>query len=322
MSKLTACVVAKDEERILDTSLASIQTVVDEILYVDTGSTDSSLEIAKKYTSHILQEPWRNDFAYMYNLAFDAVKTDYCLLWDADFVLQKDSVALFLGLKKNDFNHCDQIALKWNTQFDSYGNPTAFVYRPLVFRSHTVAWRYPTHSIAFSHQSHFKKYVEPCIMIDHRFDPYKRDETTYNHHQIVLDYLSSHPQDPYMSFALIEEYYTLGHFQNTIDTSEPFLAKLAHFPYPVQLIELVVFSHLHLGNIHQAIALAESNQAAFLHTSRKFDIIYADTLLYTDFPKAQELYKYASQASNYTLEANDEYDTNRLNHAAECATNL
>jgi glycosyltransferase involved in cell wall biosynthesis len=62
MKTLTACIVAKNEECIIEKSLTSIIQVVDEIVFVDTGSTDKTLEIAKMFTSRI----FHNRHTYLY----------------------------------------------------------------------------------------------------------------------------------------------------------------------------------------------------------------------------------------------------------------
>lgn len=52
--KISACVIVKNEEKNIEKCLMSINTIVDEIIIVDTGSTDKTIDIAKKYTDKSL----------------------------------------------------------------------------------------------------------------------------------------------------------------------------------------------------------------------------------------------------------------------------
>ncbi len=55
--------IVKNEEALLPECLASINEVVYEMIIVDTGSTDKTLEVAEKYTKRIYHHPWENNFA-------------------------------------------------------------------------------------------------------------------------------------------------------------------------------------------------------------------------------------------------------------------
>ena len=87
---LTACYIAKNESRNLAESLASIRDIADRILVVDTGSTDDTVEIARRYGAESLSFPWQDDFAAARNFALDhAVPSevpadDWILFLDAD----------------------------------------------------------------------------------------------------------------------------------------------------------------------------------------------------------------------------------------------
>ena len=60
---ITLCMIVKDKAERLDACLASVYEYVEEIIVVDTGSTDSTMEIAGRYEARVVQAPWENDFA-------------------------------------------------------------------------------------------------------------------------------------------------------------------------------------------------------------------------------------------------------------------
>jgi len=88
---LSVAIFAKDEEAHIERCLKSLQPLSPEIIFVDTGSTDKTVKIAKKYTSHIYHEPWRNDFGWHRNHSFDLCTQDWILQIDADEELVFDN---------------------------------------------------------------------------------------------------------------------------------------------------------------------------------------------------------------------------------------
>lgn len=101
---ITLSMIVKNEEKYLADCLASVQDIVDEIVIVDTGSTDKTIEIAKEYGAKILNFKWVNDFSAARNYALDNSLGDWILYLDADERLSPDSKAelkrLTMGIKK------------------------------------------------------------------------------------------------------------------------------------------------------------------------------------------------------------------------------
>jgi tetratricopeptide (TPR) repeat protein len=81
---LTAALIVRDEAGFLADCLASIRPVVDEIVVVDTGSVDSSPEIADRYGARVINHAWRGDFAMARNVGLDAARGKWILYIDAD----------------------------------------------------------------------------------------------------------------------------------------------------------------------------------------------------------------------------------------------
>lgn len=81
---VSLCMIVKNEEKYLDKCLKSVQGKVDEIIIVDTGSTDRTIEIAQKYDAVISHFKWINDFAAARNFSINEAKSEYILILDAD----------------------------------------------------------------------------------------------------------------------------------------------------------------------------------------------------------------------------------------------
>jgi tetratricopeptide (TPR) repeat protein len=82
--RLSAALIVRDEAEHLDACLSRVGPLVDEIVVVDTGSTDNSPEIAERHGAVLLREPWRDDFAQARNAALDHATGDWILYIDAD----------------------------------------------------------------------------------------------------------------------------------------------------------------------------------------------------------------------------------------------
>jgi len=82
--RISLCMIMRDEEEHLARCLRSVEGVVDEIIIVDTGSVDRSIEIAESFGATILHEQWRGDFATPRNTGLDAATGEWILMLDAD----------------------------------------------------------------------------------------------------------------------------------------------------------------------------------------------------------------------------------------------
>ena len=82
--KISACVITKNEEKNLPHWLACMKNVADEIVVVDTGSTDNTVALAKEAGAKLYNFKWINDFAAAKNYAIEQVTGDWILFMDAD----------------------------------------------------------------------------------------------------------------------------------------------------------------------------------------------------------------------------------------------
>lgn len=81
---VSACLIAKNESDNIGACLSSLEGQVDEIIVVDTGSTDDTVAIAGRFGCRILHSPWRDDFSTPRNLGLENATGDWILYIDAD----------------------------------------------------------------------------------------------------------------------------------------------------------------------------------------------------------------------------------------------
>lgn len=138
--------IVKNEEQHLPGCLDSISDLVDEIIIVDTGSTDSTLAIAASYKAQIYHYKWSDDFSAAKNFAFAQATSDYILWLDADDCFRESDREKFLRLKETLPPEVDSVIMDYILAVDAAGNPAAISRRNrLVRRSKGYQWRLPVH---------------------------------------------------------------------------------------------------------------------------------------------------------------------------------
>jgi glycosyltransferase involved in cell wall biosynthesis len=81
---LSAAIIVRDEAEHLDTCLSSLAGLVDEIVVVDTGSSDESVDVARRHGAVVGHEPWQGDFATPRNRSLELASGEWILYIDAD----------------------------------------------------------------------------------------------------------------------------------------------------------------------------------------------------------------------------------------------
>ena len=94
--------IVRNEERFLGECLRRAQDVVDEIVIVDTGSTDRTIEIARSFGAKVIEEPWADDFSAPRNTGLRAATGDWVLALDADEFLADGAAEQIRELVKSD----------------------------------------------------------------------------------------------------------------------------------------------------------------------------------------------------------------------------
>ena len=135
MATISLCMIVKNEEAVLDRCLSSIADLMDEIIIIDTGSTDRTKEIAGRYTNKIYDFKWQNDFSAARNFSFSKASMDYIYTADADEVLDYTNHKRFLYLKQSISPEIDIVQMKYITP-DEYNTVMNIrdEYRPKLYK--------------------------------------------------------------------------------------------------------------------------------------------------------------------------------------------
>lgn len=84
---ISVCMIVKNEEIVLERSLQSVSQYDNEIIVIDTGSTDQTKTMAQNFTDKVYDYVWHNDFAAARNFSIEKATNDWVLVLDADEVV-------------------------------------------------------------------------------------------------------------------------------------------------------------------------------------------------------------------------------------------
>ncbi len=152
--KLTIAMIVKNEEKKLDRCLSSLKPLMDavpsELIITDTGSTDHTVEIAKKYTDRILRFQWCDDFAAARNTGLSAARGEWLLVLDADEWLE-DAAPVINFFRSGECDRCNSAVMTVrnysnaeNTEYDDSYSSRLMKTFPGMRYSHIVHESIPT----------------------------------------------------------------------------------------------------------------------------------------------------------------------------------
>ena len=147
MITISLCMIVKNEEEVLARCLDSLVGIPDEIIIVDTGSTDGTKEIAARYTDKIYDFEWIDDFSAARNFAFSKASMEYIYSADADEVLSEENRERFLVLKQMLLPEIEIVQMKYGNQLE-FGTVYNYdeEYRPKLFkRQRDFVWEEAIH---------------------------------------------------------------------------------------------------------------------------------------------------------------------------------
>lgn len=147
MITISLCMIVKNEEKVLARCLDSLKGLMDEIIIVDTGSTDSTKEIARQYTDLVYDFSWCEDFAAARNFSFSKATMEYIYAPDADEYIDETNRKRFAMLKAAMLPEIEIVQMQYITpaEYNTVQNSTREL-RPKLFRRlRTFTWINPVH---------------------------------------------------------------------------------------------------------------------------------------------------------------------------------
>ncbi len=221
--KLSLCMIVKDEEKTLPKCLGSVRNVVDEIVVLDTGSTDRTVHIAKKFGAKVHEFQWCNDFSAARNEALKYVTGDWVLVLDADESLtQKIVPQLQEAIHREEYLLINLV----RQEVGAVQSPYSLVSR--LFRHHPeIYFSRPYHALVddsvteiLSKEPQWEVGYLQGVAILH--SGYQKDVIDQNNKyakaQAAMEqFLATHPDDPYVCSKLGALYVETGKISEGVE---------------------------------------------------------------------------------------------------------
>lgn len=216
LPKLSLCMIVRNEAENLSTCLESVVGFVDEMVILDTGSTDRTVEIARDYGAKVSDLAWPDDFSLARNHALQQVTGDWVLVLDADEQLTQE-IKPTIAAAIQDPTHLVINLLR--QEIGATQSPYSLVSR--LFRRHpAIEFRRPYHAMIDDSVEDLLRTepnwkiltLEPIALLHDGYRPeliHARDKYT-KARTLMEGFLVQHPNDPYVCSKLGALYCDLG----------------------------------------------------------------------------------------------------------------
>ena len=285
--------IVKNEERCLEKCLKAVRNLVDEIYITDTGSTDKTVEIAKKFGAHISHFDWINDFAAARNFSLEQSKCDWNLVLDADEYLiegKRKDIEKFINGEE---------ALGFVGRIDAYKEDDGELSKSKVFIPRIipngVKYRGAIHEQI---DSALTGYQLPLIF---EHDGYLQEGKGERNLEILLKELKNKENDPYILYQIAKTLWLLKRFKEADKYFSEFYKNSKNIKADYRRIGITsyIYNLLELKKIDDGIKIIENEKNNLKNSA---DFYFACGIFYMQ-AVLSDVQKYL----NYFLEIENSY---------------
>ena len=202
--QVSLTMIVRDEEKNLGECLEGAVEIVDEMIIVDTGSSDSTREIARHFGASVIEYQWCDDFAAARNVALDHATGEWVFVLDADDrILDRDQAllrALFERLPDDDRAFCFR-----RVSLAADGHVGSEIEQALLFRrADDVRWQYRVHeqiTPSLLRRDAMFESTDICIVHTGYRDAELLAAKAERNFRIVQKELIDRPDDPFLNFS-------------------------------------------------------------------------------------------------------------------------
>ena len=262
-ARISLTMIVKNESATLGRCLASVRDLVDEIIVVDTGSSDNTKEIAQQHGARVFDLPWPDSFAAARNASLRHASGQWILWLDADEFLDETNRAkcrqLFAGLGDDN----TAFAMKCVCLSGRVGATATDVDHVRLFRNHpAIRWDYRVHEQilpALKRVGHTVRFTDIAITHTGYTDPALRQKKLERNLRLLHLDLAERPNDPFTLFNLGWSYADLGRATDAIPLLQRSLEQ-SHNADSItpKLYSLLAQCHRRLGQFDQAWTVCQA----------------------------------------------------------------
>lgn len=249
---LSLCMIVKDEEEHLAKCLHSVRPVVDEMIVVDTGSSDRTKVIAQVFGAQVFDYPWTGDFSTARNHSLSKASGDWILIMDADEVLspldfkelkgitdrKSPAPAACLVVTRNYVN--DVSMTGWTENTGQYPEEAGRGWVPstkvrLFTRRRDIAFSQPVHETVESSLLKAKVPIYSCDIVVHHYGKLTKErdlEKGDHYYRLGKEKLDADPTNLKALIELARQAQTLGKYEEAIELWTKLLDSASNRPEP------------------------------------------------------------------------------------------
>jgi GT2 family glycosyltransferase/tetratricopeptide (TPR) repeat protein len=283
---VSMCMMVKNEEAILGDCLKSVADLVDQVVVVDTGSTDRTKEIAASFGPKvkIVDFPWRDDFAAARNESLRHASGAWIFWMDADDLLDEDNRGKFRTLLANLPEGNAAFAMKCLCLPNAPGDAGTVVDHVRLFRNHPrLRWQYRVHEQILPALRQMGARVRWSDVVIHHSgyqDPALRRRKLERDLRLLRLEEGERPDDPFTLFNLGQVFQELGQYAEALPLLRRSLARSHPSDSIVRKIyALIVGCHRRLGQQGKALAACAEGR---LHYPADDELLFLEGVIRRD----------------------------------------
>lgn len=215
---ISVCIIGKNEEKNIERCLAPLSKLGLEIVYVDTGSTDRTKELAAKYTDHLYDFEWVSDFSAARNFAISKASHNYVLMIDCDEFLTRIDPQTLAQIMDEHPRGVGMIERIDHYESDSGPNSTPVRVERLFHRRY-YHYENPIHEQVCdikTGSTYYERYEIPLTLdhIGYVGNMEERQKKAERNNALLFREIAKHPDDPYNYFQVAQSYHLIDDYEN------------------------------------------------------------------------------------------------------------
>ena len=217
MSKfpISVCIIGKNEERFLEGCLEKLVPFGFEIVFVDTGSTDKTREIACRYTDKVYDFEWINDFAAAKNFCESKASNDWILSLDCDEYVQSMDLDVITEFMKADEKMVGSFMIENLVRNGDYIGRSKQKINRMYNRKYCHFEGMIHEQIRYLDGSQLNTQILPIEVLHYGYalSPEELEKKNHRNIELLLEELKERPNEPYFFFQLGQSYAVLEDYE-------------------------------------------------------------------------------------------------------------
>ncbi len=304
---VSICMIVKNEEKVLERCLSSVTHLVDEVIIVDTGSTDSTVVIASNYTEKIFHFKWIDDFSAARNYAASKATGEWIIVLDADEYVDEENFNQFLLELKDTDQSVDAYTAKILNFTGRFGENLIQNFHDRVYRNNgEISYIRKIHEQFKRSNNSPLSIRESSLLIFHsgylNQTVQEKDKRQRNKELLDLEF-ENNANKGFDYFNFGNEYFSIGEYSKALDAYlEAYKLKSDYrLSWVSTTLLQIIFCLMQLRKYNDALKVIQDSESIY-STSPEFPFLKSEIFyLRGQFDEAKEVL-------HHILNNNDKYN--------------